>query len=362
MRQPGRPSRIPFAALLLALALPTGCADSPALSPEELAALSRNGGEITVTSTDPAGAPQDTTLEVKVYGSNFDQSARVELALGGQTTERVRTNSTRYVNQKQLIASISIQADAAVGAYDVVVLSNIRKGGIGTEMFEVRQKGGQIVNPTATVTYYDVAPGSTGGMLAGDGRLADGSTRPAGSTGSVYDHGQCNVTAEIFENRVGDATMDPIGTKGRSKACRTTAARSLSVRFGEALAGSPISSPVVGGHFTNVREVLALGGVGASGERLFTLLLRGTHPCERLRYDDIERFGIRGSRIRVTRIRSRAAGDADDAWLAESRPNAAGQHVAFCQVGGTGAIGDLYDPGEIRGVHDVPFRIEVVRK
>jgi hypothetical protein len=90
-----------------------------------------------VTATDPPGAPQDTTLDVEVSGSGFDDGSTVALTLGGVPTDKVRTNSTRYRNPKTLIANVTIAPDADLDLYDVEVTTASRKKGIGTEMFEV---------------------------------------------------------------------------------------------------------------------------------------------------------------------------------------------------------------------------------
>lgn len=223
--------------------------------------------------------------------------------------------------------------------------------------FSTKSTGGKVNNPRATFTYY--SPGSSSGIF-GDGRAADGSF--SGTAGeSVYDDGKCGVTAEIFANRTGDATMDPIGTTLSRKTCPGYAngARSLTVKLGAPLAGASVVD-LPGGHFTSVREVLALTNVGDTGERVFTLFLGGTHTCERIRYDDgdgVTYGGVAGRKIKVMRISSRAAGGAEDAWIAESQPNADGQHVAFCQVGG-----DKDNPGTLLGAYDIPFRIKVVQK
>ena len=53
---------------------------------------------------------------------------------------------------------------------------------------------------------------------------------------------------------------------------------------------------------------------------------------------------------------------ANDEWLAESLPNSAGKHVAFCQVGGSGGVGEFYDPGAQLGAYEMPLRVRVKAK
>jgi len=94
----------------------------------------------TVTSTTPAGAKRDTTLSVTIAGSGFDQGSRATWALNGDTTfatTKVKTNSTTYVSPKQLVASITIAAEATVDVYDVVVVTQSGRKGIGIELFAI---------------------------------------------------------------------------------------------------------------------------------------------------------------------------------------------------------------------------------
>jgi len=132
-----------FASVLAAVAI-GGCQDTAAPGPRVTGVqVARNVSQVPeVTGTDPTGAPQDTTLDVEVFGSGFDNGSTVELTLSGVPTEKVHTNSTRYRNSRTLIANITIAADAQVDFYDVEVTTASRKKGIGSEMFEVFTGGG----------------------------------------------------------------------------------------------------------------------------------------------------------------------------------------------------------------------------
>ena len=344
-------------ALLAVVWLVSACSDpSVGLPVAPVAAKAPPSGDIAVAAVDPTSAPQDTTLEIKVTGSNFDRSASVALGIDGVASLKVRTNSTRYVNSGQLVANITIAPDADVTLYDVMVLSGVRKPGIGTELFAVRQTG-QIINPTATFTYYDVLAVANAGRIKGDGRSASGSLTNGGT--SVYDDGRCNVTSQIFDNMEGDATMDPVGAGGRVRNCDTKTARALTVSFGQPLylvPGAQAASDVTAGHYTNVRQVEVLVLRGASGERRFRLMLRGTNlACDYLRYEGRTLGGFTGAPAKVTRIASRAEGDAEDAWDEVPQP-IGGRYIAFCEKGGT------VDAPVLIGVYDVNFRIKVVRK
>jgi probable HAF family extracellular repeat protein len=79
-------------------------------------------------------------LDVKVIGSGYDRASKAVWALNGDTalaTTKVKTNSTRYVSSKQLIANITIAADASLDKYDVLVITSSGKKGIGIELFAV---------------------------------------------------------------------------------------------------------------------------------------------------------------------------------------------------------------------------------
>jgi hypothetical protein len=60
----------------------------------------------------------------------------------------VRTNSTKYVSDKELKATITISLDATVALWDVEVMTRRGKKGIGIEMFQVKEK-----TPPGQVTF-----------------------------------------------------------------------------------------------------------------------------------------------------------------------------------------------------------------
>jgi hypothetical protein len=218
-------------------------------------------------------------------------------------------------------------------------------------MAATKAVGGKIVNPRAIFTYYHFTTG-----IEGDGRSADGSGVSA--TESVYEDGRCGVTSEIFASGSRDATMDPIGSRA-VKNCVSSVPRTLTVRWGTPIVGVTLV-PAQGGHFSNVRAVLDIAVGAPPIERLFTLLLRGSHTCERVRYDadvtyTVDGTSYEGSKVLVSRV-------SEGEWLAESQPNSQGKHVAFCQVGGTGGVGDFYDPGTQLGVYEMPLRVRVRQK
>ncbi len=122
-----------------------------------------SSGDPIVSSTEPASAPQDTTLDVVVVGSNFDSGSRVDFAIDEVTTEKVRTNSTTFVTPKKLIANITIALDAIPDRYDVIVTTTKGKRGIGIERFEVTLRQGR--SNLYTVTFGGDLEGSVSGVI-----------------------------------------------------------------------------------------------------------------------------------------------------------------------------------------------------
>jgi hypothetical protein len=338
----------------------------PVEAPEPQAAKGGGGtSSVTVTSADPNWAPQETTLSVRITGSGFDQGSRAEWAINGTVVDPavVRTDHTTFVSAGELVATITIATTAPAVLYDVMVTTSGGRRGIGTEKFEVAPKGStnpRFTNPHAAFELLD-ASGQTGGSLAGDGRAADGSIAVGPA---VYEDGRCGVTSTIFLNNAGDATLDPIG----ASAGLCGAARAITLRFGQPIAGSS-QTDVTAGHFVNVRKVLCDASVdgcagGAAGddpweptidnpaERVFRLTIRNYSGCDFLSFEDRTVSGVAGRRIRVTRVDAQT-------WLAESQPDDNGRHVGFCEKWPKGA-----KPGgpSYTGAYDVPFRIVVRMK
>lgn len=136
-------SSVAGALAALALCALTSCSDQPvATDPGGIQAAKGGGGSggPAVSRTDPDSAAQDTTLDVHVIGSGFDRGSRAEFALNGVVGPNIRTNSTRYVSSRELVANITIAADAVTDLYDVIVTTFAGKKGIGTEMFTVTLK------------------------------------------------------------------------------------------------------------------------------------------------------------------------------------------------------------------------------
>jgi hypothetical protein len=163
--------------------------------------------DMTVSAATPDSATQDTTLDVTISGSGFVAGTAAAWSLGGvQDPLQVRTNSTRFVSSRQLVANITISSSASVAKWDVVVSAAGKKGGIGSEAFAIKSK---IVAPTAT---WKIPLADAGLALRSDHASGDGIY-------SVYASGVCNVTGTIFAvtpGSSGDATLQTsLATKGK---------------------------------------------------------------------------------------------------------------------------------------------------
>jgi alpha-tubulin suppressor-like RCC1 family protein len=113
-------------------------------------ATSRSASTVSVTSTTPSAGPTDTTLDVAVNGSGFDNGSIASFQMSGVVDPRVRVNSTRYVKSTQVIANLTIAADAVTGLYDVVVATRGGGKGIGTELFAIKGRSFSLSPTSAT--------------------------------------------------------------------------------------------------------------------------------------------------------------------------------------------------------------------
>ena len=181
-----RPRVVRYCSLLALFAL-GGCAQELATGPESAdvrAAKGGNGkgggggsgggggddggiGDPTVDRTDPTSAPQGTTLDVAVFGTNYEPGSDVTILLDLKSTRDARTNSTTFVSDTELIANITIDDDAEIDFYDVQVTTPRGKKGVGIELLE-------ITGPTADLARCTLD--ASGGCQSGttEGLYADG--------------------------------------------------------------------------------------------------------------------------------------------------------------------------------------------
>lgn len=125
-----------------ALVLVSACADQPTQPDPDISfAKGGGGGGPAVDAADPNSAPQDITLDVRVIGSGFDKGSAVKFLKGGQSTPKIVTNSSTFIDRNNIIANITIAVDAEVALYDIEVTTSRGKKGIGSELFSVQEKG-----------------------------------------------------------------------------------------------------------------------------------------------------------------------------------------------------------------------------
>jgi hypothetical protein len=179
-----------------------GCHSSPPTEPEAPRVSFRSGGggggggaSPTVTSTSPSEAPQDITLDVTVFGTNFTVGAKASWLLDGKGTTKIKTNSTTFVSSTELVANITIEFDAVPDLYDVQVVTTNGKKGIGIELFAV----------TGQLAELASRPGGT----APAGLYQDGlGTYDRGTIGDgINDPGNFNIQAACARGRSFDLVL-----------------------------------------------------------------------------------------------------------------------------------------------------------
>lgn len=131
--------------LLMLVACAPDKAVMPSLDDDAFMAKGTGGGGDTgptVRAANPDTGLRATTIDVRVLGSGFDQGSRAIWAVDGDTsfaTTKIKTNSTRFVKSGELVANITIGADAPLTFFDIMVVTKGGKNGIGIEKFTVKQ-------------------------------------------------------------------------------------------------------------------------------------------------------------------------------------------------------------------------------
>ena len=136
------------AAAVLCIATLCGCvtdsATDPRVSDVVLEAKAAGSGGPSVRAAEPDSGLRNTTIDVRVLGSGFDNGSKAVWALAGDTalaTTKITTNSTRFVKSGELVANITIAGDAPLARFDIVVQTARGKNGIGIELFIVKDTG-----------------------------------------------------------------------------------------------------------------------------------------------------------------------------------------------------------------------------
>lgn len=318
-----RAVRCAVSALALVLVAVACSDDSPSIASSEGIPL-RYGkvasSDMSVSGATPDSATQDTTLDVVINGSGFVAGTAANWALAGvQDPTQVRTNSTRYVNSRQLVANITISTSAAIAKWDILVTATGKKGGIGTEAFVIKAK--RNVDTNSQVNYVvaddvDLAlPGAPADLhpagIRGDGRLKDGTS--ANGADSEYQGSFCGADGRIANvaepnggAASGDLSFDPANG---GTICGT--ARYFTFN----LDGIPTQVAPL----SRVFSLWSIGvGVTVSKPEAFGVQLSN---CSLLKFDS--EYG--GDNIIVTRLDD---GTGPRRWLLKSQ----GSHMAACLV------------------------------
>jgi hypothetical protein len=200
---------------LAGLVLFLSCAQPPDSGEVLGPSAARAPTDVTVSSVIPDSVPQDTTLDLRVLGSGFDASAEAVFLLAGQPDPKVRTNSTRFVTSKEVVANVTVAFDAVATRYDAqVTLRSNGKKGIGTEKLTV-------------MAFVDL--GTMGGPTSGGLGVND--------EGSVVGNGDTIGFAQPFVWDVRTSTMRGLGQSSEAYAinnARTVAGSAYGPSFGPA--------------------------------------------------------------------------------------------------------------------------------
>lgn len=262
---------------------------------------SAGGASPTVTSTNPASAHQDTTIDVSIFGSGFTTGAKATWSLGGDTT-KVHVKSTKVVSSGEILARIEVPATAPVASYDVVVTLSNGKKGVGAEKFEVLEG-----NPNAAF-WFPLDDATLD--VRSDHLYVSG-------TSSIYGAGVCGVHSKVFatENSTGDAIVDTDNPRYADKKCPAYPRR-ITVVFGP---GEVSTS----GRFINVRHIQNTTYQMPIGATVRTVLSLREDRCEAVRWvaEMTDGTFVGGDSVNVTRV------DAST-WLVETQPYPANK--AYC--------------------------------
>jgi hypothetical protein len=125
-----------------ALAMAASCVSDPVAAPPDLqratSLKAKPVAGVSVTSTNPPFSDVGTTIDVHVFGSGFTEGAEATWLLHGvANAAKVRTNSTRFVSSSELVANITVSADADLAFWDVQVALIGGKHGVGSELHEI---------------------------------------------------------------------------------------------------------------------------------------------------------------------------------------------------------------------------------
>lgn len=296
--------QIVSAGLWLTLALTGACArdaSSPGATPVVQSARAAAGGGKggtkgpTVTATDPRAAAQNVTLDVRVLGSGFDVGSRVTFERGGVASPRVVTNATTFVSSTELIANVTVAADADTAKYDVAVTTAKGIKGIGSVLFEI------VGDPPTT---WLIPVGDATLAVTGEGAYMRGEY-------SAYQHGVCGVMSRMFAtlsaSNSGDAVVNTHNAKYANRKC---AVYPRKLRLGYPDGTSELAD--FNANVQAVQNTVTSMPIGTTAMRAMNI---AGGRCGVLKFRPIDKDGIAigGDSVAVTRVNSFT-------WDVQTRP------------------------------------------
>ena len=176
-----------------------GCGREGPAEPQDPLAARAKTSSIVVSQTDPATGVQGATdLQVRITGAGYARGAQADWERNGVPDPKITVTSTRLVSATEVVATISIAADADLASYDVAVVSGGKKG-IGTELFAVTE-----ADPTATwfIPVSDPTLGFQADRMDTSFSVGGGPTIGYGR----YRDGECGVSTRIYSTPTGSST------------------------------------------------------------------------------------------------------------------------------------------------------------
>ncbi len=100
-------------------------------------------GPVQVDLATPSVGEQTQTYDVTIDGNGFDEGSVASfLVTGSENPGGVVVTNTRFVNRRQLVATINIAEDAELEDYDIEVVTSGGRRGKGHTLFRVVAPGG----------------------------------------------------------------------------------------------------------------------------------------------------------------------------------------------------------------------------
>jgi uncharacterized protein YcfL len=317
----------------LAAILILACSSDPS-SPDRAPSsvrFARSTSDVVVSSTAPDSATQDTTVDVTIGGSGFTSDMVATWALAGVSDPtQVRTNSTRYVNSRTLVANITISATATTGSWDVQVSSK-SKGGIGTELFTVKTrhvstdtKPSVVWMDSVNVAPSNQTPAWEAALITGDYRDRTGSPLTGRGVSGEYYFNFCGVDGYMQSNTTSYPQAALNMDADHLYSASTMDGPCGGSRYYQFFFSGRASAPL---RFAPQHYVLKIGDL-AVGQSLIEEVHFGIQQtnCSTLRFDDA--YPPASNALVVRLADSVVAGVVSRRWHVQSQ----GTHRAMCTI------------------------------